>query len=202
MNTQEFNLLSKGRLLSGFKLCHKNADTHFKTAISAADKSYYGIANSHLILAVEECIKATYFLQKIFSPEKKINVGQIFFSHTEKHDAGWGSCKGIIEASEVFLNMTYEVGLKKIKDPKLKQKLMDDFREAKEFGKRLNTIKIKSWWRKANQNKNRGFYVDFKNGKWITPHNSISKRDYLNSYAIVGSFMMVNAVIFDFNLIS
>lgn len=56
----------------GYELAMENAQAHLLAAEVIAEKVNYGIANSHLILASEEAIKAYMCFAKFYEPEIKI----------------------------------------------------------------------------------------------------------------------------------
>ena len=86
---QNINILnSKLDYLEGHRLCIKNALEHIETSKLAIRQKFYGIANSHLILASEEGIKAAMLFSIHIEPklENKIkNFNKNFKDHIHKH---------------------------------------------------------------------------------------------------------------------
>lgn len=171
-----------------------NGNSHINSAKLLADNNEYGYAISHLILGIEELIKyhviANYFADKTLFTEKEINPvdrKSIFNFHKTKHNL----LAEFIEAcskqsSETFLEYIFysatnqplkEVHLK-IKENRFKEigNIIQGAFSETNFTEEERTNFI-DWLRKANENKNNGFYVDWKNDNWNTPKDFL-KSDY------------------------
>lgn len=182
----------------GYTLALENTLAHFQAAELIAEKNNYGIANSHLILASEEAIKAYMCYSKFYEPEMLIKDFEKYFrNHKSKHNA--------IKDLSFFKNFMFEI-MKVITKP-MKQLAKEknwDFNDEEFLAKRkegvqnlikwLGTIPDidhnEQWWNEANTNKNKGFYVDVINNsnKWQFP-NQITKEDYEKSHKIVSEII-------------
>lgn len=199
MTNQHFNSLSRRRLIAGLNACYENATNLHSAAKDLGTNGNYGLANSLLILSVEECVKGNLFMEKLTFPHKTLNVKGVFYQHRPKHIMGFEDFIEINKASEQLLKTMYCVGMSSDLDESDK-KLMDErYKEVLEVRKQNKHIKIKLWWEKANNYKNYGLYVGYnKNGKLKTPKNTISEKEYLKSYYIVSSFLQMSNFITEY----
>lgn len=85
MKPDQFNRLTKEEAQVGFEECADNADIHFKVAELLAKENHIPIANSHLILAVEEATKAIFLFYKYQLNHIAIPVEGMFTKHKTKH---------------------------------------------------------------------------------------------------------------------
>jgi AbiV family abortive infection protein len=180
----------------GYTLAMENTLAHFQAAELIAEKNNYGIANSHLILASEEAIKAYMSYSKFYEPEMVIKDFESYFSnHKLKHKA--------IKDISFFKNFMIEIMKVTIKPMKqLAKEKKWDFTDDELLAKRkegvedlikwLGTIPDidhnEQWWNEANTNKNNGFYVNVINNRWQFP-NQITKEDYEKSHKIVSEII-------------
>ncbi len=68
------------------KYAYKNALAHYKTAHLLSKSINYGMANAHLILAGEECIKSYMISMKMIGRCEDTVFNSIFKYHREKHE--------------------------------------------------------------------------------------------------------------------
>lgn len=172
MEDAVFQRLSKEQLFEGFTLCRENAKQHIRCAELIFEKQIYGIANSHLILGAEEAIKATLLLARYLNVDSQIeSITPYFRSHGAKHkkgkemDEGYKAIVPIINALKAILSR-------------------DVLSIIQNVLKLINPHTSAGWWGRANDQKNRGFYVDYTGGKWILPTH-FSSEDYLDSKKVV-----------------
>lgn len=187
--------------LLGYELALKNSTNHFEAAELIAKNISFGIANSHLVLAAEEAVKAIQLLIIHYYPESKSeDLNKMFSNHKYKHET--------IRSAEAF-GFLIEGLMKHICDPILSLLQLNDkpstyqIKKSRRAGidssiewmKRLVEGVEKSdfnddWWKQADYNKNKGFYVNInnKNSKWETPEQ-ISEKFYQKSNKIVASFI-------------
>ncbi|SJZ32065.1 abortive infection protein, AbiV family [Sediminibacterium ginsengisoli] len=161
-----------------------------RTGDAAAAQNDYGVACSLNILAAEELLKASFLLIKIYHPDGNINeFDNIFHKHKVKHD----QIKQHVEFQEQMqkdLKMYLEeyepiigaLNLMSSTMTKDKQKLVTEinssitlFKKHSEFG--FDIRGMLNWLQNANNDKNRGFYVDKAMNKWLSPQ-SISKEKF------------------------
>jgi len=178
----------------GFDLAINNANDHFNAAELIAKDISYGIANSHLILAAEEAVKAYMIFVRAYEPEREItNYDKFFGDHKHKH-------KALAEIS--FSMILFQQSIDIISKPLLEYMAseedddtddIDGFIKArnKGFDDLITWLKTmpkiennKQWWNDANKDKNDGFYVGNVDSKWRTPKN-VTLKDYQKSHKIV-----------------
>lgn len=90
MTTEEFNKLSKPDSLNGAREAIRQAKALHQLARNAADSQNYGIANSLMILSVEESIKSMILLAGYFSITLTFEIKPFFSIHSAKHDQASG----------------------------------------------------------------------------------------------------------------
>ena len=178
----------------GYELAILNANNHIKVAELTSKEICYGIANSHLVLAAEEAIKAYMIFTRAYDPTFEIKDFDKFFeNHKHKHHA-------ISELSyqHVFWTKILEISTNPFYELLKKDDFStDDVINAKDKGvdnliEWLETIPEidhdEQWWNEANNNKNRGFYINKNNNTWQSP-NDITEQQYNESYKIVRSIV-------------
>jgi len=190
MTTQEFNSAKKETLLEGAKHCYENAKVHKMISEHAATIGHYGVANSHLILGVEECIKSFILMAGYFSVALPGPIELYFNDHAKRHK----------EARQIqpFLDklVKFSEVLKSIFSRKTQSKygLSFDIILTWAFTAVLDSVfpttpkNFDAFWKKANHNKNKGFYVDFVGGKWVTP-SVVTKIDYEEAFEMANTFL-------------
>ncbi len=174
----------------GFNLSLENGKALLKIADLAVNENQFGIASSLNILAAEEIIKAALILIKDFFPEYNIfDFHKIFENHAVKHSL----IKDHILMFDDFFKKDKEFLEKNKPLYDIIEKLPSTFRDSiKEDAKILYQTKSLSeeynfsseeissaisWCEKANSLKNRGFYVDLKGSKWLSP-SDFTKEQY------------------------
>lgn len=181
----------------GHKLTLENAKALTRVSQKSAELEEYGIACSLNILAAEEAIKSVVILTKHYFPfVSSKDFKEVFRSHKKKHH-------GIM-----LLTFLTKYLIDNIYDKYQKDKHLFDYveqlpeKESNQFKKKYKYFyksiefvkknKTKSerfeeaivWWNKANDDKNKGLYVDLINKKWHSPRN-ISKDKFLRESAYV-----------------
>lgn len=167
------NLTAK-EFIKGINFCIENAQTLFDFANHAKIIVNLGLSNSLFILSCEESIKA-FAIYNAFLFDDNRDVAPIFKSHIEKLI--------ILKEGYEFMSSETKAMYKSFKQAKKelpKAKNAEIEKRAKKLHKKYHKeifdqikekeIKLnKEWWNKANLNKQRGFYVQFEEGKWISP---------------------------------
>ncbi|WP_418514209.1 AbiV family abortive infection protein [Corallibacter sp.] len=154
--------------------CFENGEKHINLAKKLALDKDFGLAISFLILGLEELIK--YLVIQTYSADNNTfsvkEMNKIFSSHFEKHKILIELLESTkLEFGEDFILSVYNKMTKKKLDDKLLKVQANRF---KEFGsmvgiteKHLESHEIDSfiqWLKKqANNDKNRGLYVDKEN---------------------------------------
>lgn len=197
MTNREFNKLTVDELLLGLKLCAKNAERHFDSALTLSDKNYYGIANSHLILSAEEAVKGLLFLIKILHKKDFVDIEPIYKDHKQKHYVAKGiydSWKHLMDSYAEAI-MTALQNIDKLYDKDLEtvarattQLVEENLKYRMTFNNDEERKRIKKWWNKANDKKNQGFYIDYNNKKWILS-GDLTESEFLESKEIVGKII-------------
>jgi AbiV family abortive infection protein len=175
----------------GFDIIHKNAKALFDVAETAASMGHFGIGCSLMILSTEESIKATLCSIKFNDPNFPLDHWEeVFKYHKIKHEHIMGMLFVLIIKSEMENNLRKEFRDKM--GPIAEEHGLDwdefeaDFyrvlNEKVEFGKEdvlpdINGTALKQWWKKADQLKQAGFYVDKTSTAWKTPE-TILLADY------------------------
>lgn len=174
--------------IEGFNHALDNSFSLQKIAALAFIEGEYGIACSLNILAAEEAVKANFILIKHYNPNTEINdFKEIFKKHDVKHE----HLKGIAAIHEVQLKR-FKIDLEIFDQflaiidlmPENKNRYLSDFSmwfEVKDWITRFEKSKVTYkelalWAEKANNDKNNGFYVDLRNGKWTTPKSFIKEK--------------------------
>lgn len=179
MDDSIFEKLTPEELYEGLVQCKQNAEAHRTCARAMADRELYGLANSHLILGVEEAIKAMILLNKYLKTPLPIeSIKPYFRNHPKKHAQG---LKMMVDVAENRLIPDLTI-------------LLDNFvsviQKRTTVSEALKTVlpmirpldNLDEWWSNANDQKNNGFYVDFVNGKWQPP-TLITREQYKESEA-------------------
>ncbi|MFL3663339.1 MAG: AbiV family abortive infection protein [Flavobacteriales bacterium] len=195
--------------LAGYKHSIQNAKELIELA-KMASSICYGKANSLLILAVEESVKAGMLMSREFDPSQdEKDFVKYFSDHKFKHK----SIRDIDRVGKLFskiLEVTIKPAEKAYNEKgdlltpkeaaKAKKKgfddlikMMEEMAEADGTTKKVwNQHGIENdddWWDQADHNKQLGFYVGYNKGssKWEIPSN-ISKKRYEESLRIVTEF--------------
>lgn len=191
MKDLEFHSMSKEDLLVAAKEAQKSGQSHFNVAENAATMKHYGIANSLLILAVEECIKSAILTAGFFSVKLPFEIDEFFKDHRTKH----------IQAAEIqplvnFISSAREVYIDILRNRKSVFGTFFKFAMANvftaiffEFNEKIKQFRdFGSWWNLANNQKNNGFYVGFFDGQWKFPTN-INEETYLQTLSMAKPFV-------------
>lgn len=183
MNTSEF-------YREGYNLTIQNATALSRTADGAAGQNDYGVACSLNIFASEELLKASFLLIKIHHPAGTINEFEnIFHKHKVKHDQirqhlefqermqkdlknHLEQYEPIISALNQFSSTMSEERKKLVAEINTS---IDLFKKHSEFG--FDIRGMMDWLQNANNDKNRGFYIDKTADKWLSPQ-SISREKF------------------------
>ncbi len=180
----------------GYDLAIQNSKSLFKISENAALGNEFGIACSLNILSAEEALKASFLIIKHYNPKGQINeFDKIFKDHKIKHeqlkqfvefqDKMQIQLKAQIAILEPLINLARQMS----KETQEKNKtdlfsLEETLTWLKQRSKtKLNFGEILNWLKNANNIKNRGFYLDRQNDKWLAPQNiTIEKYDMEKLY--------------------
>lgn len=184
----------------GYLLALDNAKKHLEVALVSKHISL-GIANSHLILATEEAIKADILYKITVNPAwlEHTSFDEYFRNHKYKHTEGSKS-----QLLNSFLSLSlekwFEFGdrmknstLTKEKKKKFIERLIEkssNWVEEYSNEARQKHLSNEEWWKAANGNKNLGFYVnlDKRTSIWKGPFD-ITQEQFDKSFEIVSEFI-------------
>ena len=188
MKNEDLYSLSTENLIVGIKETYKNAYELYTSGIRLSSEQRYGVANSLLILAVEECIKCVV-LVAIFCNVKlppEIDISRLLASHKNKHREG--------KQMQSFINAIYRIKdaitifLNDEKSPFHKLVGISLISVFATIESKYSSENQNSWWDAADSQKQRGFYVDFSNHKWNLP-SAIDQTNYRETLNIVKPFV-------------
>lgn len=177
MNDDLFYKLTKEQLFNGANLSVANGEAHLMCAEEMAKLNQFGLANSHLILGVEEFIKATLLFAAFLNIKIDDKIRPYFGDHKAKHKAGelmdipYQKVSSIINLIELFTNAS-----------KKKFSIAKFLNVIEDLGDDTN---YQDWWKNANNRKNDGFYVGYEND-WKYPQQITSKEFEKSKRAIKG----------------
>jgi len=169
----------------GYDLTIENVKSLMRISQIASETGDFGIACSLNILAAEECLKALFLIIKHYNPEHPMEkFEKIFRYHNVKHE----ELKGVVEMDnaiqkendKVLASLDFFIPVfdkMKALNTELKDEdiaaLKDDYEWFKKLSeKKLNFDGIFAWLKDANNDKNKGLYVDKQDDKWITPQKT------------------------------
>jgi AbiV family abortive infection protein len=185
-------------------LAIENSERHYRCAIHLKEKGEFGLAVSHLVLSVEEAIKAYFlYLRGLGIPIRPKALNDFLMRHTPRHQVG----SGLYLAFSIgkWISDTLQAGYEESKNKsdqeilKLRdrtyRKIFDNLKEAasnNSNGTELEHIlsSTMKWWEDANEKKESGFYVDYLNGYWSSP-NLIKEEDYQQSLEIAENILQI-----------
>jgi AbiV family abortive infection protein len=178
---------SSTEAFTGIVLAAENAKRHLLAADHLAAAGEYGLGLSHLILASEEAVKcAIYGFITTRFPFPTNFVEKFLRQHGVRHKIA--EQLGVLEHGiHEFLKRVEELeAANPSKDPRSNRAFVKAMMELpSQLEQRIKDDpaadlfpKVASWWRDANRQKNRGFYVDFENGRWASPADVDSKEFY------------------------
>jgi len=188
----------------GFRLAFENAKRLFKAAEALEKEKEFPIANSLLILAAEEGIKAYTILIKYFLPDKNLEMFKsVFEDHTFKLNVLRGFVLWI-ELMKKFIEYYYLPALQNLDKPykevkKLKSKYIANFvnwAKKDQRDKKNGLLKQLNWWKHAKAMKENGFYVRHNKGKWFVP-TAIKKTHYLRTKKYVEANFQILEYLYD-----
>lgn len=168
--------------MSGACFAYENGKKHLFYGNIAGTQQDYGIAVSHLVLSVEEMIKSllllcSYVYNDLLTTEEK---RKIFIRHDYKHSN-----------VKEFLFALSEKNISYYHENPFDREITNKFQIIAHFlsrGLKLESLQERDIKQlidlvnKANDFKNKGFYVDYQNN-WITP-DSITQKIFVKYHAL------------------
>lgn len=211
--TNKINIKDE-QIMNGAIHSFEMAGRLLKSSQKLIEDGEYSIANSLLILCGEEAIKS-YALFYYFGnrDQQYFNISEILKDHRPRFSFMKNLFLSIRSVNTLFKALNKIRKLKK-ENPKLKvntigkvnlEKINFDvdkgyeqeqmtryFKEFFDTYDKKHLKEIQEWWKNADEHKQEGLYVDFKDGIWQTPN--IRKSDYLKTSVFV--FEILEAVLF------
>jgi AbiV family abortive infection protein len=181
--------------LTGFRYGTQNAFDHLKAAKLLTEINY-GIATAHLVLAIEEGIKAyAIFCRYRESSLYKEDFNLFFRYHKFKHESIW-RFEEIFTAFFIFGERMFkhfsQYSKKYLKGAELPERRKKEIEECIQLCKEIQeeNIKLRSWCENADALKMAGFYLDIVDGgkSWLRP-GRITKETYDESLKIVEKWL-------------
>lgn len=176
---------------AGILLALENAKKHFSVALVAKDISF-GIANSHLILAIEEAAKADILERITINSEwlNHIDLDKWFSDHKYKHNESLKYLLAdsfLVDFLKRVLDQDSTVDLKKVR---FSDNQFFDLAENVRENTHEKLDSNKKWLKGANNQKNLGFYVNFNkvDGTWNGPFN-ITQEQFELSLEMVANYI-------------
>lgn len=165
--------LSEGMLWEGMSLALISAKDHFEVGERAAVNCKYGIATSLMILSAEESTKSMGLLGYALTEKYDDRfIKPLFTSHRAKHDAA-KAVMAMIRFMEITAETIHSVQsdptIPETQKPAVFVERMTKRAKENVDGNKDDFGDLAFWQHAANELKNRGFYVDWCDGKWQSP---------------------------------
>lgn len=181
--------LSKAECKSSYPILMENSDRHFKIAEKLSLQGEYGPAISHVVLSSEEMIKAwVLFFDSLGLRIRSIKGSKrLFRAHKVRHEfAAFLYLMGHI--FRYYIEMLREISRQPEALKHAGNKKSELYIKLKKTAQELirQGLAGMDWWSKAEELKQRGFYVDYHNGL-IAP-NALTVDDYNEAAKTFGVF--------------
>lgn len=173
VGNRPFYSMPLDELFEGFRLCRANARQIFSAANTVATDSP-GLANSLMILCAEECVKCFVLFAVCSAIPVPFLIKPIFSNHGAKHVTG-KELHGIVRIISNVLAL-FAPGGRGRSIVALAREMAGSNRDEE------------AWWDSANEMKNNGLYIDYRDGGFHTPA-SISAETFRESRQIVARFI-------------
>lgn len=178
MKPDVFKNLSDSLAKQGFELCSDNAWLHFSIACDIAKEKNYALANSHLILAAEEAIKALILCYKHQLKGFTMDVRDLFTDHRSRHKLARENFEfyhaqfvGLLE--QLVRHETHNYELLEDKESDEGKYLQSNITfytikadQIRNYNPVIRKKEIDKWFKGADKAKESGFYVDLINNSW------------------------------------
>lgn len=193
-------IVTKVSLKEGGFVVSSNAKQLYKSANALADTGQYGHATALLILASEEATKAIlYCLSSLGINIDPEGIDEYERSHIKRHRL---MRLAATITHYIDIDNDYDISLDNYFEGviDLTLKMAADFISETVSQEVINSRK---WWDGANSLKQRGLYVDYENGAWISPAD-LGKEEYMECLDKVTPVVMVARLLktFDRNDVS
>jgi AbiV family abortive infection protein len=170
----------KSEIPTGVIFMLANARRHLKAAEILRDHRLYGVGLSHVVLASEELAKALILTLEMMGMDIPQDFQrEVLQHHTPRH----GFTLGLL-FSRAVRKFAFGVlaGSFASRGGSLERSLQREIKLVK--AGRSPHFAFLDWIKDANDQKNRGFYVDFHDDRWKHP-GTVNKRTFIYGYSIV-----------------
>ncbi|TAL69308.1 MAG: AbiV family abortive infection protein [Bacteroidetes bacterium] len=188
INFNSMKNLSNKEILIGVRYGLNNFLDLYNSAFILKENKKFGIANSLLILSIEELIKAiTLFAMLIAKPEDRKWFKDFFEYNNNSDEDNRSLHKKRHEIAKYLKLILSQNNLKKLEglntNPTTSEiyKIMDKEIDTDQIEKITSMNFFSKWFDKANDTKNAGIYVGY-NKKWYFPQY-IEEKDFIKSIA-------------------
>ena len=147
----------------GARLACENAWTLVESAALLGKQGKLGVAAALCVLSCEESSKAIALIHRASGHNDPEFLREVFRNHAIKHEIGYES---IIPVRDALVKLGVSV----------------EFDPEHKIGGKIQEW-LESWRIRADKIKQEGFYVDFQQGKWLTP-SAAEKNEYTTSMLV------------------
>jgi len=169
----------------GVGLAASNAWTHIECAEALQKIGHFGAASAHLVLAVEEAVKARVYYQwpALVASMTPKELRELLYTHQVRH--------GIAVFDSMSQPLRASIARWHIDHPgrRIDRKVL-----TRMFARHSDAFRI-SWAQRADRDKQRGMHVDWGGRAWITPA-SVTEAQYQGRFIRCLDFVLkTNAAI-------
>jgi len=156
----------------GVSLAAENAWMHIECAEALKRVRHFGAASAHLVLAVEEAVKARVYFNwpHLLQSMGQKELRELLYTHRVKH--------GIAVYDSMPQALSIAIALWHIDHP---GKRIDRKSLARIFARHSDAFPL-SWAQSADKAKQRGMHVDWDGRAWTTPAN-VTEAQYNRRFA-------------------
>jgi len=172
---------SPAQAQAGSRLALENADRHLRCGEALALSREFGMATSHMVLAAEEALKAGVLAMLGEGIELPLRMlAAILTQHKPRQTVGallalgqfflatWSDMISSLDQKHPDSSTLEYIEDRRIAVANLVQELN---RAADASPGESRIIDVLDWWAQSNHLKQRGFYVDIKDGEWSGPYS-------------------------------
>jgi AbiV family abortive infection protein len=163
----------------GVGLAAYNAWTHIECAEALQKVGHFGAASAHLVLAVEEAVKARVYYQwpALVASMTPKELRELLYTHRARH--------GIAVFDSMSQPLRASIALWHIDHPgrRIDRKVL-----SRMFARHSDAFPL-SWAQRADRDKQRGMHVDWGGRAWITPA-SVTEAQYQRRFVRCLDFVL------------
>lgn len=176
----DINKLPFDKYKEGLNTIIDNAENLLNSGSLLLISGQYGLANSVFILSCEEAIKAFAVYNKLLVDDDR-DIRKVFKSHKEKLTilkAGYHLMKSETLAMKESFDQAFSESPqgKRTPDKEIEKRATELHPEKYREALSKTDAKDDTWWDSADESKQQGFYVGYKDGKWQNPKTITRKQ--------------------------